>query len=64
MILSPLQGLELDLRDRMDEIDTLLSRLSAVQDLSAYSSNISLQLASLNESFRCAIDVLAALEIQ
>ena len=54
-----MQGLELDLRDRMEEIDALFSRLSAIRDLPA-SSNIGSQLASLNESFRCAIDALAA----
>ena len=44
----------------MDEIDTLFSRLSAIRDLPAASSDIVSQLASLNESFRCAIDALAA----
>lgn len=55
------KGLELDLRDRMTEIEGLFSRLSAVRDLPS-ASNIVSQLTSLNESFRCAIDALAVTE--
>ena len=58
-----MQGLELDLRDRMTEIEGLFSRLSAVHDLPS-ASNIVSQLTSLNESFRCAIDALAVTETQ
>ena len=58
-----LQGLELDLRDRKDEVDALVPRLSAVAGLPS-ASNIASQLASLNESISSAIDALAAPEIQ